>query len=226
VKARRGRAGAAGLAGLLLAACTVAGPSGTPGASGTAEGGTPPPSAITSASAPASAIASPSAAPSSSPTAAPSPSLALDPPGATDPRPVVVTVTPELPTDGSGRVVVTVESRADTRIDELVLRWPTALADTVVLQPFAPSDDRIREGGPPLVQPWTKWVIGPGEEGEPDGTTSVGWGPLLPGATLTIPLVATRVAPGPTAFDLQVLSRNDLLADPDGNGAELRVELP
>ena len=44
------------------------------------------------------------------------------------------------------------------------------------LAPFEPSDDRIRDGGPPLVQEWTKWVIGPGERGEPAGTTS-GSGP-------------------------------------------------
>jgi hypothetical protein len=216
---RRWRLGVAAVA-LLLVGC-IAAPSSQPAS--------PVPSSPVPSVAPPSgtAPASESTAPSSaSPATTPAPSLALDPPGTTDERAVAVTVTPELPADGGGRLIVTVESRTDSRIDELVLRWPTALGETILLAPFAPSDDRIRDGGPPLVQPWTKWVLGPGEEGEPDGTTSVGWGPLLPGATLQIPLVATRIAPGPTAFDLQILSRNDLLTDADGAPAEIRVELP
>ena len=52
---------------------------------------------------------------------------------------------------------------------------------SLFLAPFEPSDDRIREGGPPLVQEWTKWVVGPGERGEPEGTTSLGYGPILAG---------------------------------------------
>jgi len=107
-----------------------------------------------------------------------------------------------------------------------VLRWPTELDSTLFLAPFSPSDDRIREGGPPLVQQWTKWVIGPGERGEPAGTTSLGWGPLLAGATLEIPIVVTRRAEGPVAFDLQILSGNDLLTRDDGELAELRVDVP
>ncbi len=94
--------------------------------------------------------------------------------------------------------------------------WPRSL----------PSEDRIRDGGPPLVQPWTKWVIGPGERGEPPGTTSVGWGPLLPGATLVIGLEASRRVPDPLAFDLQLLSGNDLLTFEGGGPAEIRVEIP
>ena len=68
--------------------------------------------------------------------------------------------------------------------------------------------------------------MGPGEQGEPDGTISLGWGPLLAGATLTIPLDATRSSPGPIAFDLQLLARDDLLSLPDGDPAEIRVEVP
>lgn len=138
---------------------------------------------------------------------------------------MAVSVAPQVGAE-TGTVTVTVSSTADERIDELVLRWPTELNESLFLAPFTPSDDRIREGGPPLVQPWTKWVIGPGERGEPDGAISLGWGPLLPGATLVIELDATRRAPGPLAFDLQVLSGNDLLTLDGGDPAELRVEVP
>lgn len=161
-----------------------------------------------------------------SPSPSPEPSLALDTPDETDPRTVSVDVAPEVDAEGGGRVVITVTSGSDSRIDELVLRWPTELADTLFLAPFEPTPDRIADGGPPLVQPWTKWVVGPGERGEPDGTTSLGWGPLLAGATLEIPIVVTREAPGPVAFDLQVLAGNDLLTLADGTPAELRVEIP
>jgi len=98
-----------------------------------------------------------------------------------------------------------------TKVPELVLRWPTAVRDTVFLAPFEPSQQRIREGGLPLVQDWTKWVDGPGEHGEPAGTTSLGWGPLLPGGTLTISVLATRVAAGPITFDLQILNGEAIL---------------
>lgn len=189
-------------------------------------------SATPTASPPASAAASSGAtaaaetptAPASA-TATPEPPLSLDPPDGTDPRVVAVSVQPDVGADG-GVMLVTVTSNADQRIDELVLRWPTELDQTLFLAPFAPSDDRIRDGGPPLVQHWTKWVIGPGEQGEPAGTTSLGYGPLLGGATLEMPLVVTRRAPGPIAFDLQVLAGNDLLALADGTPAELRVEVP
>lgn len=194
---------------------------------------TTPSAALPSPTAPATATAAPTTDPSSPPptadataSATPAPSLSLELPEGSDPRVVAVEVSPEVPTDGDGRIVVTVTSAADERIDELVLRWPTDLDETLFLAPFAPSPERIAEGGPPLVQPWTKWVIGPGEQGEPAGTTSVGWGPLLPGATLEIPLVVTRTADGPVAFDLQVLAGNDLLALEGGEPAVVRVEVP
>jgi hypothetical protein len=206
----------AALAGLLLAACDTP-PSESPVPSGSAS----PPAASPSVS--ASAPASPTTPASATPT--PEPTLSLDPPDATDERVVTVSVTPNI-SENAGTLVVTVTSAADARIDELVLRWPAALGSHLRLAPFAPSDERTRDGGPPLVQPWTKWVIGPGEEGEPEGTVSVGWGPLLPGATLEIPLVATRTAPGPIAFDLQVLAENDLLSSEGGTPAEVRVEVP
>ena len=110
-------------------------------------------------------------------------------------------------------------------MQELVLRWPTAVRETIFLAPFEPSQQRIREGGDPLRQDWTKWVDGPGEHGEPAGTTSLGWGPLLPGGTLTIPVLATRVAPGPLTFDLQFLDGGAILTS-DGVAAWTQVTVP
>ena len=204
---------ASAMVGLLVSACATE-PSATPSptSSPSAVPSTPP------------ATASATAAPTASPT--PAPSLSLELPPDRDARAVAVTVAPDVAADAGGRIVVTVTSLSDTRIDELVLRWPTELSETLFLAPFVPSEERIRDGGPPLVQPWTKWVIGPGEQGEPDGTTSLGWGPLLAGATLEIPIVVTRIAPGPTAFDLQVLSRHNLLALEDGSPAEMRIDVP
>jgi hypothetical protein len=108
-------------------------------------------------------------------------------------------------------------------VAELVLRWPTDLDQALFLAPFTPSPSRLTNA---LVQPWTSWVIGPGEMGQPAGTTSLGWGPLLPGATLTIPLVVTRRATGPVAFDLQLLAGEALLTDEGGGPAETRVLVP
>jgi hypothetical protein len=209
------RAAVAAMA-LVLGAC-VAQPS--PSASPTAL----PSSASPTSSPTPTAQVSPSASSSASTT--PEPALSLDPPQGSDPRVVAVTAEPDIGADG-GVLMVTVTSAADERIDELVLRWPTELDQALFLAPFTPSDERIRDGGPPLVQQWTKWVIGPGEQGEPAGTTSLGYGPLLAGATLEMPLVVTRRAPGPVAFDLQVLAGNDLLTLADGSPAELRVEVP
>lgn len=137
-----------------------------------------------------------------------------------------ITVTPDLPADGSGSVVVRVTNLSDTILREPVLRWPTALAKIVALAPFKPTRARIEGTFSPLYQEWTKWVVGPGESGEPAGTTSVAWGPLLPGTTLVIPLVATRYAAGPVSFDFQVLSYESILTLESGESAELRVELP
>lgn len=168
---------------------------------------------------------SPTETTAASPTPTPEPALSLDPPEETDARVVTATVTPEIGAEG-GTLTVVVTSAADERIDELVMRWPTELSDTLVIAPFTPSPERIAEGGPPLVQPWTKWVIGPGEKGEPDGTTSIGWGPLLPEATLTIDLVVTRQEAGPVEFDFQILAGNALLTLDDGEPVELRIEVP
>lgn len=204
---------------VLLAACVLE-PSPSPTPSPTASAG---PSEPASTPSPSEALPSATAA---APTPTPEPPLAIDPPEGSDPRIVSVRVEPTVPADGDGQMVVTVTSAADTRIDELVLRWPAELNDTLFLAPFAPSDERIRDGGPPLEQPWTKWVVGPGERGEPAGTISLGWGPLLAGATLAIPILVTRIVPGPVAFDLQVLAGNDLLTLDGGEPAELRIELP
>lgn len=190
--------------------------------------------AVAGCTAEPSPIASPSDTPSVSasatteakPTATPEPALSLSPPGATDPRPVLVSVTQEVAADGDGQITLTVTSQAAELIDELVVRWPTDLAQTLFLAPFVPDPDLVQEGGGNLVRTWTKWVIGPGEHGEPDGTTSLGYGPLDAGATLTIPLYVTRTAAGPVSFDLQVLAGESLLTLSDGQPAELRVEVP
>ena len=184
----------------------------------------------------ASQVVTPSAAPTASaietgtpaPTlsATPEPPLSLPLPGAFDPRQVSVSVAPAVAADGGGQITVTVTSAADSIIDELVLRWPTDLTQTLFLAPSIPNPDLGRDGGGNLVVPWTKWVIGPGEQGEPAGTTSLGYGPLEAGATLTIPLYVTRNAPGPTSFDLQFLAGESILTLSDGQPAELRVEVP
>lgn len=196
---------------VVVAGCTAE-PSPTPAPTATEQPPTPTP------------VASPTLAPSASPTIA-EPPLSLALPEGRDPRVVTAAVTPDIG-EGGGVLTVTVTSGTDERIDELVLRWPTELGATLALAPFEPTPERISDGGPPLVQEWTKWVVGPGEQGEPDGTISVGWGPLLPRATLTIPLIVTRVAAGPVAFDLQLLAGNDLLTFESGEPAELRVEVP
>jgi hypothetical protein len=190
-----------------------------------------PPSRLPTAAATATVTPTPTPTPDEidtrepSPTATPEPPLSLELPQTTDERVVSVAVAPDVGAEG-GTITVSVTSEADTRIDELVLRWPTELGDTLFLAPFVPSAERIREGGPPLVQVWTKWVIGPGEQGEPEGTISLGYGPLLPGATLEIPIFVVRRAEGAVAFDLQVLAGNDVLTLDDGEPAEIRVEVP
>ena len=215
---RRPAAGLIQLAGawafaLSLGACTV-----TDSASPTA-------SALPSA-VPSVPSASPQPSASPAPTATPEPAFSLDLPTATDAREVLLTVTPRVPADGVGALDVVVVSLSDTRIDELVLRWSTDLRDVVLLAPFEPAEARIVDGGPPLLQDWTKWVEGPGERGEPPGTTSLGWGPLDPGATLDFSLVATRHSAGAVSFDLQLLAEESLLHLESGEPAELRVDIP
>lgn len=189
------------------------------------ESPSPSPSATIVPTASSSVESSPSLKIAASPTPTPEPTLSLDPPEETDARVVTATVVPEIGDEG-GALTVTVTSAAPERIDELVMRWPTELNETLFIAPFTPSQVRIADGGPPLVQPWTKWVIGPGEKGEPDGTISIGWGPLLPDATLIIELDVTRRAPGPVEFDFQILAGNDLLTLDNGEAAELRVGVP
>jgi hypothetical protein len=177
---------------------------------------------------------SPTATPGPTPTPEPSASAEPTPepysladPSATDPREIQVSVAPNLPTDGSGTITVTVVNHSPSLIRELVLRWSTALDEHLLLAPFTPSSQRTCDGCPPLVQPWTKWVVGPGAQGEPAGTTSLGWGPLLSsGGTLTIPVVTTRRQNGPVSFDLQILAGEALLTLEDGTPAWLRVSVP
>lgn len=163
--------------------------------------------------------------PTAQPTSTKEPGLKLPAPLASDPTPITYTVTVELEVGASGRLLVVVTNLTQTLVPELVLRWPTAVRQTVFLAPFEPSTQRIRESGDPLVQDWTKWVDGPGEDGEPAGTTSLGWGPLLPGGTLTIPVLATRVAPGPLTFDFQLLNGGAILLS-DGLPAWTQVTVP
>jgi hypothetical protein len=165
-----------------------------------------------------SASLSHSAAPSGSvePTATPIPRLSLPAPSKTDPISIRYSVKVDLQAGGSGKLTVVVTNLTQKMVPELVLRWPTPVRDTIYLAPFTPSEERIREGGDPLVQSWTKWVDGPGELGEPAGTTSLGWGPLLPGGTLTIPVLATRVAAGPITFDFQILNGEAVLTTASG----------
>ncbi len=214
---RRGPVAAlSGLIVLTLAACISLQPTPAPIAT---------PTPVATPTAPATATTEPTDSQAPSPSATPEPPLSLDLPEVSDPRVVAVSVQPGVGAEG-GEIIISVTSAADERIDELVLRWPTELNESLVLAPFVPSEERIRDGGPPLVQEWTKWVIGPGEQGEPDGTISLGYGPLLAGATLDIGLNVRRVADGPVAFDLQVLARNDLLTLDGEEPAELRVEIP
>jgi hypothetical protein len=188
---------------------------------------TPTPTATTVPSpTPVASVEPTSSAPAASPTPSPEPSLSLDPPELADERRVRVGVAFELPADADGRILVTLTNLSEERIGEIVLRWPTEVGQTLYLAPFIASEDRIRDGGPPLVQDWTKWVEGPGEHGEPAGTTSLGYGPMDPGMTLTIPLMATRVAIGPVSFDLQVLVGEALMTRDDGTPAQLRIEAP
>jgi hypothetical protein len=201
----------------------------TVGLSGCLFNPSPTPSASPTASSSDAPSPSPSASgstASSEPTATPAPLLSLPIPGRHDSRQVTVRVDPNVAADDGGEIVVTVINRSDRRVQELVLRWPTDLRETLFLAPFRPSPPRIADGGPPLLQDWTKWVDGPGENGEPAGSTSLGCGPLLPGGTLTIPIQVTRNAPGAVAFDLQILAGEAILALDDGSRAELRVTVP
>jgi hypothetical protein len=176
---------------------------------------------------PATATTAPTPSdPTAAPTATPEPPLSLSPPDETDERAITFSSTAQVAVDGGGTLVIGVTNESAERIDELVLRWPTALEASLFLAPFARDPGRIADGGPPLSQPWTKWVIGPGERGEPAGTTSLGWGPLDPGVTLEIPLVVTRRAPGPVSFDLQILAGNAILRTAGGDSAQTRVTIP
>jgi len=188
----------------------------------------PSPSLVASPSATSGPTELATASASAAATATPEPPLSLALPTRGDLHRIRFTVTPgtDLTATTSGHLVIKVTNLSDTLVPELVLRWPTALKEIIFLSPFQPSAVRIREGGPPLYQEWTKWVEGPGERGEPAGTTSLGWGPLLPGATITISLIANRVSTAPSAFDLQFLAGEGILLSEAGSAAETRVQLP
>ena len=185
---------------------------------------TPSPS-LTASPSPSPTVPAPSGSQASAdPTATPEPPLSLPMPADRDRRQIRVDVEPNVGGD-QGELVVRVTNLSDRLIRELVLRWSTELDRSLFLAPFRPSQQRIADGGPPLMQHWTKWVLGPGEQGEPAGTTSLGWGPLLADGTLTIPIQVTRVAQGEVAFDLQLLAGESILSLQDGSPAELRVNV-
>ncbi|HEX5579781.1 MAG TPA: hypothetical protein VFY43_08960 [Candidatus Limnocylindria bacterium] len=209
------RAAAPALLALVVSGCLLASPS--PSVS--------PPASVPPSSTPPATTPGQSTA-SGEPTATPEPPLSLAVPRKHDRRQVAVRVEPDVPGTGVGEIVVTVRNLTERRVGELVLRWNTGLDHVLFPAPFRPSQQRIANGGPPLVQDWTKWVRGPGESGEPAGTTSLGWGPLLPGGVLTIPIQVTREERGGVSFDLQVLAGEAILALGDGSPAELRVSVP
>ena len=192
---------------------------------------TPSPSATTtpSESAQESVVASVAPTITAQPTLPSSPDFA-----ATYPLPVPTlrstiqvrtTVTPSVPREGKGQMVVTVTNLSQYLIPDVVLRWNTDLKQRLWLAPFSPSSGRVCAFCVLRVN-WTRWVEGPGELGEPAGTTSLGWGPLLPRATLTIRVVATRVVAGPVGFDLQFLSRGSILHFADNSVAQVRIFIP
>ena len=170
--------------------------------------------------------ASPTPSPTGSPSPTPEPSFSLELPNAADTRLIGVKVAVAVPANAGGRITVAVTNRSATRIDEIVLRWATPIREVLFLHPFVPSKERIADGGPPLRQEWTKWVEGPGALGEPAGTTSLGYGPIDAGVTLTIPLYVDRTAPGPIAFDLQFLAGEKILTTAGGKPAVTRVMVP
>ena len=224
----RGRAALA-----VLVAASITGSAGctliTPSPSASAAPTAPPTQTVAPtplATASPTASASPSATGDASPSPTPEPPLSLALPEQRDERPLRVAVAPDVAPDGDGLITVTITNLADSQIDEIVLRWSADLEHALSLAPFQPSEARIRDGGPPLVQDWTKWVAGPGERGEPAGTISLGYGPMDPGMSLEIPLFVSRAAVGPVAFDLQLLAGEALLLFEDGAPAEVRVEVP
>jgi len=100
--------------------------------------GSPTPNATSS---PAVSVGpSPSATQSFGPTAEPSPSqqtlLRLPSPSGTDGNAISYTVTVEVKAGASGRLVLVVKNLGDELVPELVLRWPTAVRDTIFLAPL------------------------------------------------------------------------------------------
>ena len=186
---------------------------------------------------PAAATETPTPIPTSTPT--PEPTPAAEPSVTPEPTPEPYSLpdpaastrgsdghgAPNLATDASGTITVTVANLDASMIPELVLRWSTSLDEHLFLAPFTPSDDRICNGCPPLVQPWTKWVIGPGARGEPAGDLA-GWGRCSPHLPPPDSDRGQSPVAGPVSFDLQVLAGEALLTLDTGLPAEFRVEVP
>ena len=110
---------------LLLAGCTAI-PSPTPSAQPSAE---------------PSATAEPTSTPE--PSASGIPRLTLPAPKATASIAINYTATVEVEAGKSGRLVLVVTNLTQQMVPELVLRWPTAVRDTIFLAPFQPSRQRI-----------------------------------------------------------------------------------
>jgi hypothetical protein len=156
-------------------------------------------------------------------TAAPTPvPLSLEPPQEQSDGTIEFRFSPNLPADAQGELLVIVTNTGEKPIEEIALRWPTALNEILYLAPFAPGPDRLVN---PLVVPWTRWVEGPGTRGEPAGTTTLGYGPIDPGMQLQIPLVAQWREPQEVEFDVQFLDRERLLLLSDGQPAHVRVDI-
>lgn len=223
------RIGLLAVATLALAGCVTAAPS--PTATAAPPGPTATATVEATATPETTEEATEEATPSATPSPSPEPPLSLPLPEERDVREIEFAVEPQV-SGAAGQVLVTVTNLSDTRIDEILLRWPSELDASLRLAPFVATADRIREGGNPLHQEWSRWVLGPGESGEPEGTITLGYGPLDPGATLQMPLfVIARDQPGPLAFDLQFLAGTwgepgVLLAVAGGEPAETRVEVP
>lgn len=200
--------------GVALTACGEAEPTPSPSPSPSASA-----AATTSATAAATATAVPSPTPSPSPTPVP---LSLEPPAEMAEGVVDFSLSPNIPPEGRGQLIVNVTNMGDEAIEEIVLRWPTELNATLFLAPFEPGPDRMVN---PLVVEWTRWVEGPGTRGEPAGTTTLGYGPLDPGVTLAIDLVASWRTAAPVDFDLQFLDREALLLTTTGEPAQTRITL-
>ncbi len=123
-------------------------------------------------------------------------------------------------------MTVTVSSAATDLIDEIVLRWPAGLGETLRLAPFTPSEERIERAARRCARSGRSGSSGPASAASRPARSPSAGDPCFRVRRSSIALVATRVVPGPVAFDLQLLAANDLLTFDGGLPAEIRVEVP